>query len=106
MGYDKFVGDLEIENSSLVEIFPSLATGFTPARQALSQVLAMLCTLSFALVGGLVTGMLMHVVGKVDKVEVEELYNDERNMEGLEAEEKNVSNEMVSLIDDCMSGKA
>lgn len=104
--YDKFGGDLEIENSSLVEIFPSLATGSTPARQALSQVLAMLCTLSFALVGGLVTGMLMHVVGKVDKVEVEELYNDERNMEGLEAEEKNVSNEMVSLMDDCMSGKA
>ena len=41
---------------SLAEIFPALASGGTAAGQAMSQFLAILVTLAFALVGGLVTG--------------------------------------------------
>ena len=41
---------------SLTEIFPALASGGTAAGQAMSQFLAILVTLAFALVGGLVTG--------------------------------------------------
>ena len=41
---------------SLTEIFPALAEGGTAAGQALSQLLAIIVTLAFAIVGGLVTG--------------------------------------------------
>ena len=40
---------------SLTEIFPALAEGGTAAGQALSQLLAIIVTLAFAIVGGLVT---------------------------------------------------
>jgi hypothetical protein len=43
---------------SLTEIFPALAEGGTAAGQALSQLLAIIVTLAFAIVGGLVTGQL------------------------------------------------
>ena len=41
---------------SLTEIFPALAEGGTAAGQALSQLLAIIVTLAFAIVEGLVTG--------------------------------------------------
>ena len=42
---------------SLTEIFPALAGEGTALGQALSQFLAIILTLAFAVVGGLVTGM-------------------------------------------------
>ena len=79
--------------------------------QALSQFLAILVTLGFAIVGGVVTGVIMHQVkcftifytkvkvfmpfydipvkfdlykvGKLDPVVVSELFNDERNIDGM-----------------------
>ena len=42
---------------SLVEIFPALGGEGTALGQALSQFLAIILTLTFAVVGGLVTGM-------------------------------------------------
>ena len=80
-------------------------------EQALSQFLAILVTLGFAIVGGVVTGVIMHQVkcftifytkvkvfmpfydilvkfdlykvGKLDPVVVSELFNDERNIDGM-----------------------
>ena len=42
--------------SSLTEIFPALALGGSASGQAISQLLAILVTLAFALVGGFLTG--------------------------------------------------
>ena len=52
--YDKFSGDME--DKSLTEIFPALGEGGTASGQAISQLLAIIVTLAFAVGGGLVTG--------------------------------------------------
>ena len=46
----------DILHFSLTEIFPALGEGGTAGGQAISQFLAIIVTLAFALVGGLVTG--------------------------------------------------
>ena len=53
--YDKYSAG--VEDKSMVEIFPALGGEGTALGQALSQFLAIILTLAFAVVGGLVTGM-------------------------------------------------
>ena len=59
--YDQFNMNEADENSSLVEIFPKMGAGsdWTAGRQAGAQFYAMVVTLLFALVGGLLTGTMM-----------------------------------------------
>merc|ERR1712107_767346 len=87
-------------SSSLHEIFPEMASGGTPGGQALSQFLAILVTLGFAIVGGVVTGVIMHQVGKLDPVVVSELFNDERNIDGMMDKEEGLPEELLALMDD------
>ena len=45
------------ENCRLVDYFPALAEeGFTPADQALMQIISLGITMAIAIVGGLITG--------------------------------------------------
>jgi len=88
------------QKSSLVEIFPELDNGGTAAGQALSQFLAIICTLAFAVVGGIVTGLIMHLVGKLDPLSTEHLFNDDRNVDELEAREEGMPEELCALLEE------
>ena len=70
--YDQFSENTS--DKSLTEIFPASENGGKPAGQALSQFLALLVTAGFAIVGGLVTGLLLHVVNKMEGMEREDFY--------------------------------
>ena len=91
-----------------------MANGGTASSQALSQGLAIIVTLGFALVGGLVTGrqadhithltllclgLLMLMVGKMERMEGEDFYNDDWNIDELEAKEE-LPEELKGLMDD------
>merc|ERR1719402_2065503 len=92
-------------SSSLHEIFPALASGGTHGGQALSQFLAILVTLGFAIVGGVVTGVIMHQVGKLDPLAAGELFNDERNIDGMIDKEEGLPEELVALMEDMKSAQ-
>jgi len=91
--------------SSLHEIFPALEKDGTPAGQALSQFLAILVTLGFAVVGGVVTGLIMHQVDKLDPLAAAELFNDERNIDGMMDKEEGLPEELVALMEDMKSSQ-
>ena len=75
------------------ELFP-----FAPNRQATNQILAVVVTLAFAVVGGLVTGFIMHCIGKASNVDDEDLYDDNYNIDDME-EKHEVPEEIVCLIE-------
>jgi len=83
--YDKFSDGMSDDQKSLVEIFPSLQGG-TPGEQALAQLLAVTVTMLVAVVGGLATGLLMYMVGKMEKMGAKDYYNDHWNIDGIEEE--------------------
>lgn len=91
--------------SSLTEIFPELGKDGSAAGQALSQFLAILVTLGFAVVGGLITGLVMHQVGKLDPLSPEHLYNDDRNIDEMEGKEEGLPEELTALMEDMRSAK-
>jgi len=97
--YDAFAEG--VEDKSLAEIFPELGEGQggKPAGQALSQLLAILLTLAMAVVGGLVTGALMRVVGKMERMEGEDFYNDDWNIADMEDKEE-ISEDLKIMIND------
>ena len=78
---------------SMKELFP-----FSPNRQATNQILAVIVTLAFAVVGGLVTGFIMHFVGKSSNIDDEDLYDDNFNIDDME-EKHEVPEEIVCLIE-------
>jgi len=91
--YDKFAD--EDTDKSMDELFPS---DFTPGRQAINQLIAILVTLAFAVVGGLITGFIMHCVGKTSVIDDEELYDDEYNIDDME-EKHAMPEEILCLIE-------
>merc|ERR1719431_432609 len=93
--YDQFSAG--VADKSLPEIFPALASGGTALGQAGSQILAIIITLGMAVTGGLITGLLMRVVGKMEKMEPEDFYNDDWNIDEMEAKME-LSEEMRALI--------
>merc|ERR1719186_745100 len=88
--YDKFSQGMDKDQKSLTEIFPALKAevGGTAGGQAISQFLAIIVTLTFAIVGGLLTGLIMHVVGKMERMEGEDFYNDDWNIDEMESKEE------------------
>jgi len=94
-------------SSSLYEIFPQLdpIKGGTAAGQALSQFLAILVTLGFAVVGGVITGLIMHQVDKLDPLAAPELFNDERNIDNMMDKEEGLPEELVALMEDMKSAQ-
>jgi len=105
--YDKFSEGMDKDEKSLTEIFPALKlevevgveVGGTAGGQALSQFLAIIVTLAFAIVGGLVTGLIMLVVGKMERMEGEDFYNDDWNIDEMEAKEE-LPEELKGLMED------
>jgi len=102
--YDKFSQGMDKKDKSLIEIFPALANGGTASSQALSQGLAIIVTLGFALVGGLVTGLIMLMVGKMERMEGEDFYNDDWNIDEMEAK-KGFPEEVKGMMEDWNNGK-
>merc|ERR1711962_1792805 len=93
------------ENSSLVEIFPSMKDGeINAGTQALRQFLAVVVTLAFAIVGGIVTGLVMYQVDKLDRLDTEHLYNDDRNIDEMEGKET-VPEELKAFMEDMKNTK-
>merc|ERR1712048_200139 len=90
--YDKFSGD---DQSSMSELFLAKTAG----QQAVNQLLAILVTLAFAVVGGLITGLLMHTVGKLTNLNEEDMFNDNTNIEAMAAKCE-VPEEVRCLLDD------
>jgi len=72
---------------------------YSPAQQAVNQLLAILVTLLFACVGGLVTGLLMRVVGRLSSVTDDEMFSDTANIEDL-ADKFEVPEEVLGLLED------
>ena len=115
-----YYGLTKLNFVSLTEIFPALKNGGTPAGQALSQFLALLVTAGFAIVGGLVTGvlnnknvprriflflgLLLHIVGKMEGMEGEDFYNDDWNIDGMEAKEE-LSGDLKHKVEDWRNKK-
>jgi len=98
--YDKYSEGLDKEHKSLTEIFPALAEeGATAPLQALAQLLAIIVTMAFAVVGGLVTGLILHAVGKIERMEGEDFYNDDWNIDGMEDKE-DIPEELKCLMED------
>merc|ERR550519_3334550 len=98
--YDKYSEGLDKEHKSLTEIFPALAEeGATAPLQALAQLLAIIVTMAFAVAGGLVTGLILHAVGKIERMEGEDFYNDDWNIDGMEDKE-DIPEELKCLMDD------
>jgi len=93
-----------VDDKSLTEIFPNLGEGGTRGTQALAQLLAVITTLAMAVVGGLVTGVIMRMVGKMERMEGEDFYNDDWNIDGMEDKEE-MSDELKDLIDDWKNTK-
>jgi len=79
--YDKYSAGMA--DKSLSEIFPAM--GDTATSQAVRQLLAILCTMAMAVTGGLVTGMVMLLVGRMEKMGPEDLYNDDWNIDEMES---------------------
>merc|ERR1719347_461763 len=79
--YDMYSAD--IDDKSLSEIFPAMATGATAGSQAVSQLLAILLTLAMAVTGGLLTGAVMLLVGRMEKMGPNDFYNDDWNIDGI-----------------------
>jgi len=104
--YDQYAQGVEKENKSLTEIFPGLSevNKGTPAGQALNQFLAVLVTIAMASVGGIVTGVLMRVVAKIERMKGEDFYNDDWNIADMEEKEE-ISENMRVLIEDCKNSK-
>merc|ERR1739838_192175 len=104
--YDKFSQGMDKDQKSLTEIFPALKddVGGTAGGQAISQFLAIIVTLAFAIVGGLVTGLIMHVVGKMERMEGEDFYNDDWNIDEMEAKEE-IAEELKGLVEDWKNNK-
>merc|ERR1711962_1756838 len=89
-------------SGSLVEIFPSMKDGeINAGTQALRQFLAVVVTLAFAIVGGIVTGLVMY---QVDKLDTEHLYNDDRNIDEMEGKET-VPEELKAFMEDMKNTK-
>merc|ERR1712106_702743 len=99
--YDKYSAGVDKDEKSLTEIFPALKdeVGGTAGGQAISQFLAIIVTLAFAIVGGLVTGLIMLVVGKMERMEGEDFYSDDWNIDEMEAKEE-VAEELKGLVED------
>jgi len=75
--------------------------GGHPGGQALSQLLALLLTLAAATVGGCLTGLLLHWVGKLEAVQTEQLFLDSWNIAGEEEEEDtSTAVELKALLED------
>jgi len=100
--YDQFA--VQGVDKSLTEIFPQMGKDGTPAGQALSQFLAVLVTIAMASVGGIVTGVLMRVVGKIERMKGEDFYNDDWNIADMEEKEE-ISENMRALIEDLNNSK-
>ena len=92
--YDKFSAALPETGKSMTEIFLA-----APAQQAVNQLLAILLTLLFACVGGLITGLLMRVVGRLSSVTDDEMFSDTANIEDL-ADKFEVPEEVLGLLED------
>ena len=71
----------------------------TPGQQAINQLLAILVTLLFACGGGLVTGLLMKLVGRLSSVTEEEMFSDMAIIEGM-ADKLEVPEEVLGLLED------
>jgi len=84
--YDKYSGGME--NQSLTEIFPALAAGGSAPGQALSQFLAILVTMAMASLGGVITGLVLLLVGKMERMEGEDFYDDDWNINDLKGKEE------------------
>merc|ERR1711892_1292292 len=101
--YDKYSAG--VEDKSLVEIFPALAGEGTALGQALSQFLAIILTLAFAVVGGLVTGLLMLILGKMERMEGDDFYNDDWNIDEMEAK-KEIPEDLKVMMEDWKNSKS
>jgi len=88
--YDKFSTD---NDKSMDELF-----SLKPNEQATAQILAILVTLAFAVVGGLVTGFIMHFVGKLSRLEEDDYYNDDFNIDDID-EKFAIPEEIVCFIE-------
>merc|ERR1719232_1297272 len=85
--YDKFSsGD---DSKSMDELFPS-----PPNQQATNQILAIIVTLAFAVVGGLVTGF----IGKLTRLEEDDYYNDDTNIDDID-EKFAVPEEIICFLE-------
>jgi len=104
--YDEYSQGIEDKKKSLIEIFPGLSEkkGGTSGTQALAQFLAVITTLAFAVVGGLVTGVIMRMVGKMERMQGEDFYNDDWNIDGMEDKEE-MPEELKGLVDDWKNTK-
>jgi len=92
--YDQFSGDLPEGERSMSEVFLA-----APNQQAVNQLLALLVTLATACVGGLLTGLLMHSVGKMTSLTEEDLFDDRTNINAMEAKCE-VPEEILCLLQD------
>ena len=96
------------------ELFPS-----PPNQQATNQILAIIVTLAFAVVGGLITGtdgnmgfrcrfyvqgFIMHIVGKFGKLEEEDFYDDNVNIDDMD-EKFAPSDEILCLLESGRDGE-
>merc|ERR1712042_71409 len=77
-----------VEDNSLTEIFPAMSQGGTPEGQALSQFLAIIVTIVLAVVGGIITGAVMYVVAKLERMKGDDFYNDDWNIADMEEKEE------------------
>jgi len=84
--YDTYSGVMTKDQKSLIEIFPSLGADEegSAGSQALAQLLAVTITMLVAVVGGLATGLIMYMVGKMEKMGAKDYYNDQWNIDGIE----------------------
>jgi len=87
--YDRYPAD----KTSMDELFP-----FPPNQQAVNQLLAIIVTLAFAVLGGIITGFVMHFAGKSSSMELDDFYNDECNIDDME-EKMVVPDEILSLLE-------
>eukprot|EP00092_Neocalanus_flemingeri_P040887 GFUD01044510.1.p1 GENE.GFUD01044510.1~~GFUD01044510.1.p1 ORF type:complete len:551 (-),score=154.70 GFUD01044510.1:165-1817(-) len=97
--YDQFSEGMDEKDKSLTEIFPDLGEGGSAPGQALSQLAAIIVTLVFAIVGGLITGFIMLLVGKMERMEGKDFYNDDWNIDEMEAKEE-MPEELQGLMED------
>merc|ERR1711892_1432572 len=96
--YDRFSDGVETEKKSLTEIFPALALGGSASGQAISQLLAILVTLAFALVGGFLTGLVLLIVAKLERMEGDDFYNDDWNINDTKSKEELTAEDLKCLF--------
>jgi ammonium transporter Rh len=88
--YDRF--SQGVEDKSLAEIFPGLAEGEEGGIcQGGRQALAILCTLAMALLGGTVTGAVLCLIGKLERMEGKDYFDDEWNIAHIEKEPEDLN---------------